>query len=234
MLEIAHLTAGYGEAPVLHEVMLRVAEGETVTVLGANTAGKSTLLRAISGLVPRVTGGIQFNGTELTGLPPERIPGQGIAHVPEGRHVFARMSVQDNLWMGAYSCRKSPGLDARIERAFELFPRLKERRSQLAGTLSGGEQQMVVLARALMSAPKLLLLDEPSHGLAPIVVEEVHKAILAINATGVAVLLVEQNATLALQIASRGIVLEHGRVALSGTAAELAQNPGVRRAYLGV
>jgi len=234
VLEISHLNAGYGEALVLKDVSLDVKEGETVTVLGANTAVKSTLLRAISGLIPKVSGGIYFSDADLTELPPAQIPGLGIAHVPEGRHVFPRMSVMDNLWMGAYSCRKRANLSERFEAAFSMFPRLKERRSQLAGTLSGGEQQMVALARALMSMPKLLLLDEPSHGLAPIVVEEVHEAILAINATGVAVLLVEQNAALALQVACRGVVLEHGHVVLSGSSAELGANPGVRKAYLGI
>ncbi|HCY63904.1 MAG TPA: branched-chain amino acid ABC transporter ATP-binding protein [Oxalobacteraceae bacterium] len=233
-LAIDMLNAGYGGKDVLHDVSLKVDAGETVTLLGANTAGKSSLLRSISGLVPQVRGKINFNGANLIGRPAHTIPELGIAHVPEGRHVFPLMTVYDNLLMGAYTLRRKDGLDARIEAVFALFPRLRERRNQAAGLMSGGEQQMVAIGRALMLEPKLLLLDEPSHGLAPIVVDELHEALLRINATGVSVLLVEQNAQLALSIASRGYVLESGRLVLQGSAAELRANDEVRRAYLGL
>ena len=234
MLEVTNLSAAYGQVEVLHKISFHVKKGETVTILGANTAGKSTLLKAISRLVPRTSGAIVFDGRDLMPAVAQDIAGIGISHVPEGRHVFPRMSVRDNLWMGAYSCPKAKDLDDRMERVFGLFPRLRERAAQLAGTLSGGEQQMVSIGRALMSAPRLLLLDEPSHGLAPIVVDELHDALLRINATGVSVLLVEQNAALALSIARRGYVLKAGRVVLEGTAEGLRENEEVQKAYLGV
>jgi branched-chain amino acid transport system ATP-binding protein len=234
MLTIDKLNAAYGSVDVLHDVSLNVAKGETVTLLGANTAGKSTLLRSISGLVPKVRGVINFNGINLVGRVAHTIPELGIAHVPEGRHVFPLMSVYDNLVMGAYTLRKKGPIEARIESVFQLFPRLRERRNQAAGSMSGGEQQMVAIGRALMLEPKLLLLDEPSHGLAPIVVDELHEALLRINATGVSVLLIEQNASLALSIATRGYVLESGKLVLEGSADELRSNDAVRRAYLGL
>jgi branched-chain amino acid transport system ATP-binding protein len=234
MLKIEKLHAGYGGPDVLHDISLHVEVGETVTLLGANTAGKSTLLRSISGLVPKVRGTIDFNGQSLLGRAAHAIPQTGIAHVPEGRHVFPLMSVYDNLVMGAYTLRKKGPVEAKIEAVFALFPRLRERRTQAAGSMSGGEQQMVAIGRALMLEPKLLLLDEPSHGLAPIVVDELHAALLRINATGVSVLLVEQNASLALSIAIRGYVLESGRLVLEGSADDLRSNDAVRRAYLGL
>jgi branched-chain amino acid transport system ATP-binding protein len=234
MLTIEKLNAGYGPADVLHDISLTVEKGETVTLLGANTAGKSTLLRSISGLVPKVRGTISFNGTSLIGRAPHTIPELGIAHVPEGRHIFPLMSVYDNLVMGGYVLRKHGRIEAGVEAVFELFPRLRERRNQNAGSMSGGEQQMVAIGRALMLEPKLLLLDEPSHGLAPIVVDELHAALLRINATGVSVLLVEQNASLALSIATRGYVLESGSLVLEGSAEDLRSNDAVRRAYLGL
>ncbi|MGY6273851.1 ABC transporter ATP-binding protein [Achromobacter denitrificans] len=234
MLNIENLSAGYGDVEVLHDISLNVQEGETVTLLGANTAGKSTLLRSISGLVPKVRGKIDFAGTSLIGRAAHTIPVLGIAHVPEGRHIFPAMTVYDNLLMGAYTLRKSGGLDARIQGVFNQFPRLQERRNQLAGSMSGGEQQMVAIGRALMLEPRLLLLDEPSHGLAPIIVDELHEALLQINRSGVSVLLVEQNASLALSIATRGYVLESGRLVLQGTAEDLSTNDEVRRAYLGI
>jgi branched-chain amino acid transport system ATP-binding protein len=234
MLTIEKLNAGYGPADVLHDISLTVEKGETVTLLGANTAGKSTLLRSISGLVPKVGGTIKFNGTSLIGRAPHTIPELGIAHVPEGRHIFPLMSVYDNLVMGGYVLRKQGRIEAGVEAVFELFPRLRERRNQNAGSMSGGEQQMVAIGRALMLEPTMLLLDEPSHGLAPIVVDELHAALLRINKTGVSVLLVEQNASLALSIATRGYVLESGRLVLEGSAAELRSNDAVRRAYLGL
>jgi branched-chain amino acid transport system ATP-binding protein len=234
MLTIEKLNAGYGPTDVLHDISLTVEKGETVTLLGANTAGKSTLLRSISGLVPKVRGTISFNGASLIGRAPHTIPELGIAHVPEGRHIFPLMSVYDNLVMGGYVLRKHGRIEAGVEAVFELFPRLRERRNQNAGSMSGGEQQMVAIGRALMLEPKLLLLDEPSHGLAPIVVDELHAALLRINATGVSVLLVEQNASLALSIATRGYVLESGSLVLEGSAADLRSNDAVRRAYLGL
>ncbi|MFG1423565.1 ABC transporter ATP-binding protein [Roseixanthobacter liquoris] len=234
MLEIRGLSASYGGPNVLEDVALDVARGETVAVLGANTAGKTTLLRSISGLVAKARGSIVFEGESLLGRLAHTIPGLGIGHVPEGRHVFPRMSTADNLMMGAYGDRRARDLAARMDRVFALFPRLAERRTQMAGSMSGGEQQMVSIGRALMGNPKLMLLDEPSHGLAPIVVEELHAAIGAINKQGVSVLLVEQNAVLALSVAHRGYVLEAGHVVLSGSAQELQADPGVRRAYLGV
>ncbi|MEW6254692.1 MAG: ABC transporter ATP-binding protein [Pseudomonadota bacterium] len=234
MLEVKELCAAYGGPDVLCGVTLDVTAGETVAVLGANTAGKTTLLRAISGLIPKARGHIAFEGTALLGRAAHSIPGLGIGHVPEGRHVFPRMTTRDNLMMGAFFHRGARDLAARIERVFALFPRLKERQAQLAGSMSGGEQQMVSIGRALMGQPKLLLLDEPSHGLAPIVVDELHAAIGAINRQGVSVLLVEQNAMLALSVAHRGYVLEAGHVVLSGASGTLAADPGVKRAYLGV
>ena len=234
LLEIAGLRAGYGDAEVLHGIDLAVAEGEFVCIIGANTAGKSTLLRTISRLVPRSSGTLRFGGFDLMTHAAHEIPALGIAHVPEGRQVFAEMTVEENLLLGAFSARKAGDLPARIEDVLDLFPRLRERFGQLAGTLSGGEQQMVAVGRALMLRPKLLLLDEPSHGLAPKVVEEMHEAFKAIHARGTSILLVEQNVELALEVASRGYVLEAGHVTLKGTAAELRANPALVAAYLGV
>ena len=234
LLEIAQLHAAYGEAEVLHGIDLVVFKGEFVCMIGANTAGKSTLLRTISRLVPRSSGEVRFDGADLMRLAAHEIPALGIAHVPEGRQVFSEMTVEENLLLGAFSARKANDLPARIEDVLELFPLLRERSGQLAGTLSGGEQQMVAVGRALMLRPKLLLLDEPSHGLAPKVVEEMHEAFKAIHARGTSILLVEQNVELALEVASRGYVLEAGHVTLKGTAAELRANPAVVAAYLGV
>lgn len=234
MLEVRDLSVSYGGPNVLEHVELEVKAGETVAVLGANTAGKTTLLRTISGLVAKARGTILFEGAPLLGRPAHTIPALGIGHVPEGRHVFPRMSTMDNLMMGAFGDRRASDLQARIDRVLTLFPRLGERRTQMAGSMSGGEQQMVSIGRALMGNPKLLLLDEPSHGLAPIVVDELHAAIGEINRQGVAVLLVEQNAVLALDVAHRGYVLEAGHVVLSGSSQSLKADPAVRRAYLGV
>jgi len=233
LLTISGLYAGYDGVDVLHDVALDVNAGEFVCVIGANTAGKSTLLRTISGLVA-ARGSIRLQDTELVGRPSHRIPPLGIAHVPEGRHVFPEMTVDENVMLGAYSVRHSPDIARRREEVLEMFPRLRERLHQHAGTLSGGEQQMVVIGRALMLAPRLLLLDEPSHGLAPKVVDELHDTFLAVSRTGTAILLVEQNTTLALSVASRGYVLESGRVVLSGTSEELSGNDAVRSAYLGL
>lgn len=234
LLEIKGLNAGYGGIDVLHDIDIDMCEGEFVCIIGANTAGKSTILRTISRLVPNVRGTLRFSGTDLAARTAHDIPSLGIAHVPEGRHVFPDMSVEENLMLGAFTARKATDLQQRMERIFELFPRTRERRSQLAGTLSGGEQQMVAVGRALMLQPKLLLLDEPSHGLAPKVVEEMHDAFVKIHQSGTSILLVEQNVSLALNVAARGYVLESGRVTLKGTSAELNENPAVRAAYLGI
>lgn len=233
LLSISHLSAGYDRSDVLHDLSLSIDEGEFVCVIGANTAGKSTLLKAISGLVS-VRGSILFDGTELVGRPAHTIPGLGIAHVPEGRHVFPQMTVEENVMLGAYSVRKATDLPQRRERVLTMFPRLRERLTQLAGTLSGGEQQMAVIGRALMLEPRLLLLDEPSHGLAPKVVEELHETFSAISRAGTAILLVEQNTSLALSVATRGYVLESGHFTLEDSSASLSGNDAVRKAYLGI
>ena len=234
LLDIRQLKASYGEAEVLHGIDLSVSQGEFVCIIGANTAGKSTILRSISRLVPRLSGIMRFGTADLMALAAHEIPALGIAHVPEGRQVFADMTVEENLLLGAFSARKASDLPERIEEVLGLFPRLRDRFAQLAGTLSGGEQQMVAVGRALMLRPKLLLLDEPSHGLAPKVVEEMHETFKAIHGRGTSILLVEQNVELALEVATRGYVLEAGRVTLEGTAAELHANPAVVTAYLGL
>jgi branched-chain amino acid transport system ATP-binding protein len=234
LLDVNGLRAGYGEAEVLHGIELKVSRGEFVCIIGANTAGKSTILRAISRLVPKSSGVMRFGEADLMALAAHEVPALGIAHVPEGRQIFPDMTVEENLLLGAFTARKANDLPARIEDVLSLFPRLRERYGQLAGTLSGGEQQMVAVGRALMLRPTLLLLDEPSHGLAPKVVEEMHEAFKTIHSRGTTILLVEQNVELALDVASRGYVLEGGRVTLAGTAAELHANPAVITAYLGL
>jgi branched-chain amino acid transport system ATP-binding protein len=234
LLEIKKLRAGYGETEVLHGVDLLLSEGEFVCIIGANTAGKSTILRAISRLVPHTSGVLMFGGIDLLGCAPHEVPKRGIAHVPEGRQIFADLSVEENLLLGAFTARKALDLRDRMDEVLQLFPRLRERFGQSAGTLSGGEQQMVAVGRALMLRPKLLLLDEPSHGLAPKVVEEMHDAFVKIHAQGTSILLVEQNVSLALDVATRGYVLEAGRITLQGSSSELNQNPAVREAYLGI
>ena len=222
----------YGEIHALKGVSLTVAAGEIVAVLGPNGAGKTTTVKTISGLLAPRRGNITLEDLPITGHPAHEIVYKGIAHVPEGRKIFNRLTVAENLGMGAYS-RSDRGIADDMERVFSLFPRLKERHAQVAGTLSGGEQQMLAIGRALMARPRLLLLDEPSMGLAPIVVEQIFETIVDINRRGTTILLVEQNAAMALGIAHRGYVLETGAVALTGTAAELAGNVEVRRAYLG-
>lgn len=233
MLRIRDLTGGYGQRPVISDISLDVAEGETVALLGANTAGKTTLIRAIVGALPVATGEISFDGQDISHLRGHQRVARGIACVPEGRHVFSQMSVIDNLMMGAFY-RRSDNLASDLSDCYTLFPRVQERRLQAAGTLSGGEQQMVAICRALMAKPKLLVLDEPSHGLAPLMVEEVHTAIRKVNARGIGVLLVEQNVSSALKVVNRGYVLESGVIALSGTSQELQANDEVRRTYLGI
>ena len=234
LLEIKGLRAGYGETEVLHGIDLALSEGEFVCIIGANTAGKSTILRSISRQVPHTRGVLSFAGTDLLGCAPHEVPKLGIAHVPEGRQIFTDLTVEENLLLGAFTARKAPDLQERMGGILKLFPRLRERFAQSAGTLSGGEQQMVAVGRALMLRPKLLLLDEPSHGLAPKVVEEMHDAFVKIHAQGTSILLVEQNVSLALDVAKRGYVLEAGRITLQGSSAELNQNPAVREAYLGI
>ncbi|MBP0597268.1 ABC transporter ATP-binding protein [Herbaspirillum sp. LeCh32-8] len=233
MLSLHEISGGYGPRRVLDDVSLDVQAGETVAILGANTAGKTSLIRAILGLLPRCAGRIEFDRHDISGVPAHKRVERGLACVPEGRHVFTDMSVTDNLLLGAYHRRR--GIEARdIEDCFRLFPRLRERQQQKAGTLSGGEQQMVAIGRALMAKPAMLLLDEPSHGLAPLMVAEVHAAIAEVNRRGIAVLLVEQNVSSALKIVSRGYVLESGRVAVAGSTEELASNDEIRRTYLGI
>jgi branched-chain amino acid transport system ATP-binding protein len=232
-LEIEGLVARYGRITALDGISLRVEEGEIVALIGANGAGKTTTLRAISGLVRPAEGRIAFAGRELNGLAPDAIVRYGVGHSPEGRRVFGRMTVRENLEMGAFIRRDRAGIAADTERVLETFPRLRERIDQKAGTMSGGEQQMLAIGRALMSRPRLLLLDEPSLGLAPVLVQTIFAVIREINAAGTTILLIEQNARQALAIAHRGYVLEVGRIAFSDTGANLMASPAVQAAYLG-
>lgn len=233
MLTVNDINVFYGAIHAIKGVSLEVNEGEIVTLIGANGAGKSTILRTISGLLKPKTGSIQFEGQEIAGMPAHEIVKTGISQVPEGRRIFAEMSVLENLELGAFTRKDKDGIKADMELVFERFPRLKERIGQLAGTLSGGEQQMLAMGRAIMSRPRLLLLDEPSMGLAPLLIKEIFAIIQDINKTGTTVLLVEQNANMALSIAHRAYVLETGRITLSGDAKELAASDEVRKAYLG-
>jgi len=233
MLSIKNLNVYYGAIHAVKDLDLEVGDGEIVTLIGSNGAGKSTTLHTISGLIKPRTGSIQYKGTEIVGIPAHKLVGQGLVQVPEGRHVFAEMTVMENLDMGAYLRKDKDEVARDKEKVFLKFPRLKERVGQMAGTLSGGEQQMLAMGRALMSRPQLLLLDEPSMGLAPLLVREIFSIIKEINDEGTTVLLVEQNANMALSIADRAYVLETGRVVLSGSAAELAASEAVQKAYLG-
>ncbi len=233
ILEVQELDVNYGGIQALKKINLNIQKGEVVTLLGANGAGKTTTLRAISKIVNPHSGNIIYQGRNITGRQAHEIVKLGVAHSPEGRRVLARQTVLDNLLLGAYICSNQAEIKADIQRQFELFPRLAQRRHQLAGTLSGGEQQMLAIARAVMSRPKLLLLDEPSLGLAPAIVREIFSIIENLRATGVTILLVEQNANLALQIADRGYVLEAGSITLTGAASELISDERVRKAYLG-
>jgi branched-chain amino acid transport system ATP-binding protein len=232
LLEVADIHAYYGAIEALKGVSLTVDEGEAVTLIGSNGAGKSTTLRAISGLTPPSAGRITFAGQDITRVPAHEIVSLGIALSPEGRHCFPRMTVRENLELGAYR-RRGPGIAEDYERVYELFPVLKEREKQKAGTMSGGEQQMLAIGRALMARPRLLMLDEPSLGIAPLLVQRIYRTIGEINSSGVTILLVEQNANYALDAASRGYVLETGRVALASDSASLRNDPEVQRAYLG-
>lgn len=232
MLKVDDINVFYGAIHAIKGISLEVNEGEIVTLIGANGAGKSTVLKTISGLLRPKTGQINFLGENITSTVPHKIVERGLAHVPEGRRIFLQMTVQENLEMGAYT-RPSDDIGAELEKIYALFPRLLERRGQVGGTLSGGEQQMLAIGRALMSKPKLLMLDEPSMGLAPLLVEQIFSIILEMNKAGTTVLLVEQNAQMALSIADRAYVLETGSISISGTGQELSESDEIRRAYLG-
>src|SRR6476619_4830547 len=233
MLEIKDLVVHYGSIAALHGISLSVEQGSIVTLVGANGAGKTTTLRTISGLVKARSGTITFNGEDLTQMPPHKIVACGLAQSPEGRMVFSNLTVMENLRMGAYLRKDTQNFSKDLDYIFAIFPRLKEREKQTAGTLSGGEQQMLAMARAIMSRPKLLLLDEPSMGLAPLMVQKVFETILAVSGEGVTILLIEQNAKLALEVSNRGYVMESGTITLSGNARQLLSDPKVREAYLG-
>jgi branched-chain amino acid transport system ATP-binding protein len=234
LLELRELHVHYGNIHALKGISLEVGEGEIVTLIGANGAGKSTTLNAISGLVRPSAGSIHYDGQDITRIPAHEIVARGVVQVPEGRRIFARLTVRENLLMGAYLVRDRREIEAGIERVFAMFPRLKEREHQVCGTLSGGEQQMLAIGRALMTRPRVLLMDEPSMGLAPVLVDGIFATIRYLHEEGTTILLVEQNARMALSVADRGYVVETGRIVLADTAAALQANDAVRRAYLGV
>ena len=234
MLELRDVSAGYGSFQALFGVSLEVNAGEAVAVIGPNGAGKTTLLRVISKLIPTTAGALVMNGQQYNDVPAHSVISMGIAHVPEGRRLFPRLTVQDNLRMGAFIPAARAGYDERLEFVYSLFPRMKERRHQMAGTLSGGEQQMCAIGRALMSGPKLLLLDEPSAGLAPVIVQSIFDLIRKIRGEGYTVLIVEQNIQQVLRVVDRAYLLETGRIRMSGPAAELLDSEEIRRAYLGI
>ncbi|MDX1952668.1 MAG: ABC transporter ATP-binding protein [Verrucomicrobiota bacterium] len=234
MLEVENLSVQYGVITALHQISFKVRRGEIVTIIGANGAGKTTTLRAISGLVPAKSGTIRFNDEQIRAVPAHKIVKRGLAHVPEGRMVFANLTVMENLQMGAYLRSDRAAIKDDLEYIFSIFPRLKERAKQSAGTLSGGEQQMLAISRALMSKPQFLMLDEPSLGIAPLLVKTIFEKIVEINRNqGITILLVEQNANLALEISTSGFVLETGKIILHGASTDLRTNPDVKRAYLG-
>lgn len=231
MLQVNNINVYYDAIHAIKGVSLEVGEGEIVTLIGANGAGKSTILKTISGLLRSRTGDITFMGEHINNVAPHKIVERGLAHVPEGRRIFMQMTVQENLEMGAFT--RSTGMESSMEHVYKLFPRMKERKKQIAGTLSGGEQQMLAIGRALMSQPKLLMMDEPSMGLAPILVEQIFEIIAELHKEGSTILLVEQNARMALSVADRAYVLETGKISLAGTGEELSQSDEIRRAYLG-
>ena len=233
MLKIENLEVSYGAVQALRGISMEVADGEIVSLIGANGAGKTTTLHAVTGLVPIKTGSVEYDGHDLRKIDPSKIVSMGLAHVPEGRQVFTRMTVAENLAMGAYHRKDKKGIEADLEHVYERFPRLKERAKQLAGTLSGGEQQMVAMGRAIMSAPKLVVMDEPSMGMSPVLVKEVFDIIRTMHESGITILLVEQNAKMALAISNRAYVLENGRITMSGDASTLLHDDKVRKAYLG-
>lgn len=232
ILKVDNINVYYSAIHAIKGISFEVNEGEIVTLIGANGAGKSTTLQTVSGLLRSRTGSIEFNGENISHVPAHKLVYKGLAQVPEGRRIFLQMSVEENLEMGAFT-QKNAGIDADIESVYEQFPRLRERKKQIAGTLSGGEQQMLAMGRALMSHPKLLMLDEPSMGLAPILVEQIFDIIRQLHKNGTTILLVEQNAQMALSVADRAYVLETGKITLSGTGKELAESDEVRKAYLG-
>ena len=234
VLEVRNIAAAYGDVQALWDVSFSVAQGQVATLLGSNGAGKTTSLRVVSGLMPALEGEVLLNGDRISGMSPHRIVELGVIQVPEGRHLWPNMTVEDNLLLGAYSTRARSDRATTLSRVYALFPRLAERRAQLAGTLSGGEQQMAAIGRGLMGKPQVLMLDEPSLGLAPILVDEVFRVITDIVAQGVTVLLVEQNVHRALEVAATASVIENGRVVLSKSAKEMADDPQVRSAYLGL
>ncbi|MDO4413513.1 MAG: ABC transporter ATP-binding protein [Erysipelotrichaceae bacterium] len=233
MLKVENLSVRYGMIEAIRNISFEVNDGEIVTLIGANGAGKTTTLQTISGLLKPASGAVYLDGQDITKIPPHKIVTMGLAQVPEGRRVFAQMSVIENLELGAYYRKDRNGIEADMKNVFALFPRLEERKNQLAGTLSGGEQQMLAMGRALMAKPKIMLMDEPSMGLSPLLVREIFRIIEDINQQGTTVLLVEQNAKMALGIADRAYVLETGKITLEGTGAELAASEQVRKAYLG-
>lgn len=236
MLLLDHVSSGYGPVEVLHEISLEINSGEIVSIIGANGAGKTTLLHTISGLLPAQRGKIAFDDHDVTRFPPERIVGLGLVQIPEGRHIFAPLTVSENLLLGIYIRRRQLGRDERerlFSFVFDLFPILRERKRQIAGTLSGGEQQMLALGRALMGQPKLLLADEPSLGLAPLIIDDIFQRLQELNRQGLTILLVEQNALIALTSARRAYVIDTGRLVLQGYASDLLHNDQVRRIYLG-
>lgn len=234
MLEIKNICAGYGDLQVLFNISMHVDEGEVVSLVGSNGAGKTTLLRILSGLEPVRSGAITYQGKDLLKIKPYERAEQGIAHIPQGRGILGTLSVKENLIMGAYPKLARPNMEENIRKSFEMFPILKERQSQLAGSLSGGEQQMLAIARSLMISPKLLMLDEPSLGLAPIVVNDIFRIISAVAKQGVSILIVEQNLNQALSVADRGYVLETGNIVLEGKSRELLNNKEIQAAYLGI
>ncbi len=233
MLEVKNLSVSYGAIEAVKDISFTVNDGEIVSLIGANGAGKTTTLHTITGLVPAKSGSVMYNGVDLLKTHNNKIVTLGMAHIPEGRHVFTRMSVEENLEMGAFSLKDQPDLKKDLDMVYGLFPRLKERRNQKAGTLSGGEQQMLAMGRALMSHPKTILMDEPSMGLSPKLVKEIFSIIRKLHEQGITILLVEQNAKMALSIADRAYVLETGRITMEGDAKELLNNEQVRKAYLG-
>ncbi|MCI6258537.1 MAG: ABC transporter ATP-binding protein [Treponema sp.] len=233
MLEVKDLCVSYGAIKALRGISFNVEEGEIITLIGSNGAGKTTTLHAISNIIKKQSGSVIFNGMDITNMEPDKIVRQNLIQVPEGRRIFANLSVKDNLELGAYTRTDKAGIKSDLEMVYELFPRMKERIRQISGTLSGGELQMLAMGRALMAKPKLLLLDEPSMGLAPILVDEIFSIVKKINETGTTILLVEQNAFKALSIADRAYVLETGSIVKGGNSAELAKDPAVKQAYLG-
>ena len=233
MLHIENLQVYYGAINAIKGISFEVEQGEIIALIGANGAGKTTILHTISGLVPAKSGSITFNGTELTKTPAHKIVSMGLAHVPEGRRIFQELTVYENLMLGAFTRKDKAEIENTLEEVFKRFPRLEERRTQIAGTLSGGEQQMLAMGRALMSHPSIILMDEPSMGLSPLYVSEIFDIIQSVNESGTTVLLVEQNAKKALSVANRAYVLETGKIVLSGDAHELMNNDSVKKAYLG-